>query len=1341
MKQDIRLYLAGQRADLAADPKLLFNYKITDTENPAAVKNNFTKSIVLEGTDNNNAIFGEIYDLSRLQTYGAGNFAGTDFNPLKKAEFELYVDSECYEKGYFKLTEITKTNKKINYSITCYGGLGEFIYNLEESAGGNKLEFKDLKIIRDLRNLDEVTDLGFTISKETVKEAWDNIYNYPSKWSVVNFAPCYNGVPDNFDADKVLINLKDKPNHINNVTGITSAGGWALGTCSRELTEWEARDLRASLQRPTLRVKALINSACYPENNGGYEVNLDEHFFNSDNPYWEDAWVTLEQIKDIMGTDESEESEEITGATVATAGTLSFYDIETDADFSSFSNLNLELEVNMTSVTPSSEQVLYTTHKADITNTFTLSDRFIKKYEYYSAVLLQLVAYDELDKVVASSAAYQLISPINGSAPADFTDKMSTDKVSIPEWKTLFGYFKKSGDIWTWCDMQGNPQKISFSFPSSSSFHKLKLRIQRPSYEEYHRTTIFGGYTRMGNSDGSSLLWPSTFRKVNGNYELSYFMAYSVACRTQPYIYYFKALASRYGGFLTGKEISRDRLLTLGVTPGQFLLSYIKLFGLHIWKDPIKKTIYIADRGVFFDNTDIRDINDYIDREKEMKITPQVAKSKWYDFNTEQHESEANSQYKEQYGMDFGLQRVNTAFDFDAANTEVYDGIFKGGVQVLESGPYYYEDYDNWPVYCYNGFTVTTFVSTQDGLDGTEHTVNTQTGANQSPLNAVYPGFDTMDKVQFHGQGNEAVAGNLTLLFLNGFESAGSNLWLTDDVNEMVSLNSKTPCWIITASETDRAGNSIAIQLGSIPHFSRYIIYAGNGHITHTWDFGRTLETYIPDTIITQGSSIYERCWKNYIADMYDVNSRVLTCRCLLKGQVNPDFLRRFYYFDGSLWRCNVIKEWNPGSYDTTICEFLKVNDLANYNVERISVDPSVGFYLPDYRETSIEETDTTVSRYYTIGGNVSAVNVNVEVQDGGQWYYGDGPGAEYQVTYEDGTVEYHRYSSLTQSGTDSGEGSKSDIFNIGTNISQQARTFRFNIVIYGAAGDHFYNIYLRQEGRAVGSIVVSRFAGSGNIPAAGLTVLLSVSSTADWTATCDYDYTTLDRYSGPSGLTTVQMAVAANDSTTASRECIARFTNGADSYTFIVTQNPSGGTSTELELDADKYVFENYLGETINGYVYCPSALGSWSVASCPAWITVSPSTGGTGTTQITLTAAANNTGAERFGEVRIAAGAQWDSLNFGQVKQPDPGFSLSLPGTEFDAAGGTYTCSVDASMDGWHFEYSNWMHPSVTYGNQGRTYFELTISPNTTGYGRVGFFRVTGGGYTEEMSITQDA
>ena len=67
MKQDIRLYLAGKRADLKEDPKLLYNYKITDTENPSAVKNSFSKSITLEGTDNNNAIFGEIYDLSRLQ--------------------------------------------------------------------------------------------------------------------------------------------------------------------------------------------------------------------------------------------------------------------------------------------------------------------------------------------------------------------------------------------------------------------------------------------------------------------------------------------------------------------------------------------------------------------------------------------------------------------------------------------------------------------------------------------------------------------------------------------------------------------------------------------------------------------------------------------------------------------------------------------------------------------------------------------------------------------------------------------------------------------------------------------------------------------------------------------------------------------------------------------------------------------------------------------------------------------------------------------------------------------------------------------------------------------------
>ena len=1344
MKQDIRLYLAGQRADLGSDTKILYNYKVTDTQNPSAVKNSFSKSIVLEGTDNNNAIFGNIFDLARLQTYGAGNYSGTDFNPLRKAEFALYVDSELYETGYFKLTLVEKTGNKITYSITLYGGLGEFIYNLSESEGGNKLEFKNLQIVNS--DMEPVPDLGFTVSKETVDSAWTGIDSYGSKYATLNFAPCYNGTPDDFDPSHVLVNLHGKPTTLNNLTGISSYNAWATGEASRDMTEWETRDLRSYMQRPVLRVKDLISSCCLPQNNGNYRVDLDEHFFNRNNPYWEDAWVTLPLIKDMQGEDDSTNETTITGATLTKdSGKIEYayyYTVNTSEDFSDFSNLNLDLSVNMTPNSATTVPALYLSCQKHINNNFTLSTSYVKKsYHYYSTVLLQLVAFDAIGKVVATSSAYELTS---GSV--SLKEAMSSETVPIPEWKTLFGKFVKSGSTYTWADNDGNPVRINFRFPSATSFHTLKLRIQRPFDEAWRRTGIGGGSTSIKGVWDSHRLWTAISYQLNGNYtETQVRFSDCISCDENLSIDAFAVTASRYGGFLSGKYISQDRILTLGVTPADLLLSYTKLFGLHIFKDPIEKLIYIADRDTYYDTGDIVDLNEFIDRGRAMKITPQVAQSKWYDFSTEQHDSEANSQYKDEYGMDFGLARVNTSYDFDAKNTAVYDGEFKGGVQVLEKGPYYYNDLNSWPVYVYNGFKLTTYAVSGTSLEGTEHTVNTMTGANIYALNGEFSGFDLFDKPQFHEAGNDPADGEMVLLFYNRkipttSTTAGEiSYWITDDLEEMVSLNDKTPCWIMTEGAQDRQGNTIGIKVSQIPQFSRYIVYDENKFITHTWDFGRTQETYIPGTVLTEGSSIYERCWKDYISDMYDVNSRILACNVLIKGQVSPDWLQRFYHFDNSYWRLNQVKEWNPGSYDTTMCEFLKVNNLENYRLDRITKDPVTDFYLPDWQNTSHEETTNTSSRYYSIPSTVSAVTVNVEVQDGGVWYYGDGPGADYKVEYGNGITYYYPYTSITASHTDSGRGSTSDVFLIDTNHTAYARTFRFNIVIYGQDGDHFYYIYLTQEPVDVGTITIRRFAGSGNVPAAGGTVLLDVISETAWSAELAYTgYTSLNRWYAQSGTTTVVMTVDANTSPDA-RPCKITCTNlGGSSYTFEVMQNGVGQIS-QLNFAADTYTFEAASGGTINGSVACPESDGSWQVSQCPAWIVVNPTSGESGMTYVTITAS-QNTGESRFGEVIVTAGPETDSINFGQRGEEFTGLRLTLEAYDFSGTTGTYSGTVRSSVDGWHFEYSSWITPSIFYGDSGTTNFTFTLAANSTGYGRVGFFRVQAGGYSDEVGVTQD-
>ena len=204
MRNDVRLFINEQEIEFSKDPQILFNYKETELHNPTVVRNSFTKQITVEGTPGNNDIFGHIWDLTRIQ--------GDNFNPIRKTDFQLFVNGELYQKGYVKLDKVTRTNNTTEYSLTLYGNLGSFFYNLTYDQDDASNAKKTLASLNYSTNDQLEPDLEFTINKDTVKEAWDSLtgeIGRIDKWDIINFIPALNGIPEDFDASKVLINFNE----------------------------------------------------------------------------------------------------------------------------------------------------------------------------------------------------------------------------------------------------------------------------------------------------------------------------------------------------------------------------------------------------------------------------------------------------------------------------------------------------------------------------------------------------------------------------------------------------------------------------------------------------------------------------------------------------------------------------------------------------------------------------------------------------------------------------------------------------------------------------------------------------------------------------------------------------------------------------------------------------------------------------------------------------------------------------------------------------------------------------------------------------------------------------
>jgi hypothetical protein len=301
--KSVSLYIDGNRVDLNGEELIMFNYTQEDLSNPTVVKNSYSNKIKIAGTRNNNRIFSHVFRLdSRID-------AG--FDPMRKTPFELFDEAgSLLESGYIKLDEVNRKGKEIEYSITMYGGLGSFFYSLTYDSEGNK---RTLEGMRWLYNSGEVAELGeFKLTADLlVNKAWKYIkdgnsylVDHPDEfWDILNFAPCYNGYPADFDAKKVLYASSMSP--FNNViykegdvyfyrkTGCSSI----LATLANNHTEWEVRNIRPYLQRPVVRMSAILNAIIIEAKANGYNVELDSKFFKSNNRYNNRAWVTLPLLK------------------------------------------------------------------------------------------------------------------------------------------------------------------------------------------------------------------------------------------------------------------------------------------------------------------------------------------------------------------------------------------------------------------------------------------------------------------------------------------------------------------------------------------------------------------------------------------------------------------------------------------------------------------------------------------------------------------------------------------------------------------------------------------------------------------------------------------------------------------------------------------------------------------------------------------------------------------------------------------------------------------------------------------------------------------------------------
>ena len=742
MKRAITLYIGSpeQRADLDDQSFILFNWATTDVTEIAQVKNGHSCTVSLPGTPTNDGIFGQMQRNDRKTIFDVPT-NGIYFDASRRTPFTIYDDSGgILETGYLKLDEVTTTGALHSYKVTLYGGIGSFLYALAYDSNGDKRTLADLKYHKHLSVVQE--DLSFTISAATVKAAWDrlavmNVYGWPSdKWEIINFAPAYNGYPRGaFNADKgVYPGGGFLPNSVDGYTA-PGPGGEVLVTMPTKKTEWETRDLRSYLQRPVLRVAALVDAICYPGNNGGFTVDLSDAFLSPSDDTTQGSWITLPLLQDLnLDTQVYNATINITqGAPVS-------------LPVSPVPSMRTKYRVN---VVPR----LYIT---GATNLMLFSTSFDDPGTFYCNVI-------RVSCQLWKAGVLQETRYLN-AATANVGTETGTYNWTI----THNGYLRGSTGQGNWVG-----DEIVFEFDDS----------------EADEIVVNMNYVATADGSGS----PISGAVWNGSTLADRLNATSTGGGI-----YGSATGDLTTSSRSYAIVTQAKLLSTDYTPADYLLSLCKRTNHRLQFDPVTGVVKIIHIDQYWQGM-AKDITKRINRSKPITKTPLQFSARWYEWREKYDHGEWAKYYETVYGRTYGAQRVNTGWDFDANTLEVVDTVlFRGAVQILESSQYFVDVFSGGAlipsVFVEGGATYG--LVNQEGKVENVPVPSTEYVA-RSYLNGSYPQFDLFDKAQFHDADNAAYDERDTLLYFGGTleDVTGKGYILTDDTKEMMALNNNTPCW------------------------------------------------------------------------------------------------------------------------------------------------------------------------------------------------------------------------------------------------------------------------------------------------------------------------------------------------------------------------------------------------------------------------------------------------------------------------------------------------------------------------------------------------------------------
>lgn len=663
----IRLFLENHEIELNKSVSFAINKQFEDVSSPTDIKNDWSKTIEIPFSQTNNKIFGMLFSTDRLIVEGDSKLMGVYFDPYKKVGFRLQWGDAIIMQGYAKNINVVKyANGGGHYNITLNGELGKVFQEMKKITFDITTEEQEYlidgkKYVSEFINKDLIYDLWCNAGglNTTLYERTDSNYRLEE---IIGFIP-NNSFNDDFDYktfQKYNSNtsmsfadvLDEKANAIKSGTTYVDYTGIEAGTViDKGLLPREIGEYRSYMQIPYIFFNKLFQIFTKKTTEiTGYDIELDESWFNPENPYWSKLVYILQ------GFSQKE-----------------------DGNIKEVGDVSIKTYVNNThnKYTPSlaksnAQWFVFTSEEIDKTKEEFMEGKF-SRFEFKN-LPIRISLTDVTTAIIGSDGRAEIV-------PSEF------DYVTIP----TGSYFKIAFRV---KDANGNVVNTTpeYSIYTSNNVNKndeyaiVVEHFKKDNYASYYADFNFpsGFYVDRG--------------EVGDDFTIET-LFYSVTPRSD-------VETILYGNYVGGGEWGElgDSPVTpatikisaynVGVTENNVkrsnssfilndlwnnkhnvfdeVLNYCKQFRIGVFCDYINKKLLFQPLSTYFNDYKVLDWTNKLDMSKEYHIQPITFENKYVMFNYEKYETELNNLYNEKYGKNFGEYRLRTDYEFNTNEKELF---------------------------------------------------------------------------------------------------------------------------------------------------------------------------------------------------------------------------------------------------------------------------------------------------------------------------------------------------------------------------------------------------------------------------------------------------------------------------------------------------------------------------------------------------------------------------------------------------------------------------------------------------------------------------------------------